>query len=104
MRINFSTPKLANQLRAIGQIEQRAAAIFASEFALLATPVDSLLVANALENLKKNRRHTQETSSSLKSLVTQLDNKYFELQENARAKVLTRSAGYLPRFKSKSYK
>jgi RHS repeat-associated protein len=82
MRLDTSAPELASRLRAIGSIEQRAAALFASDLALLTT-VDSPIVASAVEDLKKNRLHTQTTSNRLNELVDKLDNEYFALQENA---------------------
>jgi len=83
MRLETVAKNVAEKLKVATMSKQREAGLVACEIALLAAPIENPTVLDAVAQLRDKGRLTDEILASLNGLTDQLDQKYFDLQEEA---------------------
>jgi len=83
MRLESIEPRLAEEIKKSGSELQRRVALLACRFAMNAAPVGNSIAAQALLVLEIGQRFTEEQLAKLNNLQQELDDRYFDLQEQA---------------------
>jgi hypothetical protein len=82
-RLETLSPDVAGKLQRASVANQRAAALAACEFAIARTGIEHPLVEKALKKVRAAGVLTRKEKAELDTLVAQLDEEYFALQEAA---------------------
>jgi hypothetical protein len=82
-RLETLSPELTARLRLASVAEQRAASFAAAAFAVSHANLEQPVIQEALLALRDGGRLSPDTKAELESLVTRLDEQYFDLQEAA---------------------
>lgn len=83
MRLTAESEELVTQLKNCSIEKQRFASLLACKVALKLNNVDNMIVVASVDFLEKNHFLTVQQRNELDRLVAELDNQYFELQENS---------------------
>jgi len=83
MRLESIEPHLAGKIRTSDSGRQRKVMLFACQFAMNAAPVNNAVVTQALSALEHDQRFTAEQIAELHRLLQELDERYFDLQDQA---------------------
>jgi hypothetical protein len=81
MRLNTVAESLAAKLDGSSSGQQRKASVMACEIALQAVGLDMPITSEALEQLRQNGKLSKEQIAKLNDLAAQLDEKYFDIQD-----------------------
>jgi hypothetical protein len=82
-RLETLAPDLADKLRRASPMQQRAAGVAATAFALAHAKLEHPLVEKALATLRAGGVFTPPDKAQIDALLARLDEEYFELQEAA---------------------
>jgi hypothetical protein len=80
-RLKTVAESLAAKLDASNSEQQRKASVIACELALQATGLDMPITSEALMQLRQHGKLSKEQTAKLNDLVAQLDEKYFDIQD-----------------------
>ncbi len=83
MRLSTVSEELVTHLKNCSIEKQRFASLLACKAALKLNNVDNMIVVASVDFLEKNHFLTVQQRNELDRLVAELDNQYFELQENS---------------------
>jgi hypothetical protein len=83
MRLETVAENLAARLEASNSGQQRKASVIACELALQAASLDMPIISESLEQLRQNGKLSQERIAELNDLAAQLDERYFDIQNEA---------------------
>ena len=82
MRLEMVEKGLVEKLKLVSEEQRRVAVKVACELAFQACPVDVPIVVESLRQLQSGNKLTTDQVSGLDALAAQLDEKYFDLQDN----------------------
>ena len=82
MRLEMVEESLVEKLKVVSGEQRRRAVKVACELSLQAYPVEVSIVAESLRYLQSGNKLTTDQVSGLDALAAQLDEKYFDLQDN----------------------
>jgi len=83
MRLEAIEPHLAGKIRTSDSGRQRKIVLLACQFAMNVAPVGNAVVTQALSALEHDQRFTVEQIAELNRLLQELDERYFDLQDEA---------------------
>lgn len=83
MRLESIEPRLAEKIKNSDSDRLRKVVLLACQFAMNSAPVGNPIAAQALSALEREQRFTGEQLAELNNLQRELDDRYFDLQEQS---------------------